>query len=80
MDLYFECPHCNGMVNVLKSEINCGIFRHGYFKSTNMQIPSHASKEQCDLYIKNDKIYGCGKPFRLILDSNKIKIEMCEYI
>jgi hypothetical protein len=65
MNIYIECPHCTGMIHVLKNEINCGIFRHAYFKS---------------YYIKNDIIHGCGKPFRLFVNDDKIHIEICEYI
>jgi len=80
MNIYVECPHCSGMIHVLKNEINCGIFRHAYFKSSMAQIPPHTSKEDCKNYLKNDIIYGCGKPFRLSVNYDKIHIEVCEYI
>ena len=72
------CPHCNMFIEIL--EINCAIFRHGVFKKNNNQINPNASKEECDQYIKEDKIVGCGKPFRLVLDGETYKTVICEYI
>ena len=73
------CPHCNEYIIIEK--INCGIFRHGIFKNNGNQIDPHSCKADCDKYVKNDLIYGCGKPFRVIIneDGNFI-IEICEYI
>jgi hypothetical protein len=68
------CPHCNGMVII--EQLNCAIFRHGIFKNTGKQIPPHASKEECDNWVKNNDIYGCGKPFQVIEN----KAVVCEYI
>lgn len=74
-----ECPHCKEFVIIEK--LNCGIFRHGIYKTNGIQIPPHSSKEKCDYYANNQLIYGCGKPFRIILDNNNhYNIEICEYI
>jgi hypothetical protein len=83
VDIFIECPHCKGTVNI--KWINCSIFRHGTFKHNNRQIPSHESKEKCDKYVEDDAIYGCGKPFKLIQKKNEEeKIEydaiICDYI
>lgn len=72
------CPHCNNYV--LIEQLNCKIFRHGVLKSNNTQINPHANKEECDYYIKNDLIYGCGKPFIIIENNNEFKTEICEFI
>ena len=72
-----ECPHCKEFVIIEK--INCGIFRHGSFKN-GKQINPHTPKSQCDMLFEKKLIYGCGKPFRLILKENKFDIEICEYI
>jgi hypothetical protein len=72
------CPHCNNYVLIEK--INCGIFRHGTLKTNNTQINPHANKEECDYYINNNLIYGCGKPFRIVQKNDKFIIEICEYI
>lgn len=63
--------------------MNCKIFRHGVFKKNMKQIPPHASKLQCDKWAKDDKIYGCGKPFRITQDKTSVsgfKAEICGYI
>jgi len=76
----FICPHCNGNIIVMESEIACGIFRHGIYKNTGLQIPAHAPKLDCDTLSAENKIYGCGKPFRTYLQNNKIMAEVCDYI
>ena len=44
------------------------------------QINPHCSKEECDTYIENNLIFGCGKPFRVIMDGSEYKTEICDYI
>jgi len=68
------CPHCKEYI--LIQELNCGIFRHGVVKTTGEQIPSHASKEECEAYLKDNLIYGCGKPFEI----RNQDIRRCDYI
>jgi hypothetical protein len=72
------CPHCKDYIIILK--INCGIFRHGVLITDGKQIDPHSSKEICDNYVRENKIYGCGKPFRIIEVNNTIDIETCDYI
>ena len=72
------CPHCQSYIEI--EEINCAIFRHGVIKKTNTQINQHASKDECDTYIKNNTINGCGKPFRVISENNEYKAIICDYI
>ena len=72
------CPHC--IQPILIEKLNCGIFRHGVVISTGMQIPPHASKSQCDNYVENRLIYGCGKPFRIEISGDGIMIQICDYI
>jgi len=72
------CPHCND--SILIEQLNCKIFRHGILKSNNTQINPHSSKEECDFFINNELIYGCGKPFKIIAITNELKVEICEYI
>ena len=67
-----ECPHCKIGIEII--EVNCAIFRCGIYKDTYQQIPPHLSKKECDAIV--DKIYGCGKPFRLV----NSKLEPCDYI
>tara|TARA_B100000963_G_scaffold627_1_gene505 strand:- start:636 stop:881 length:246 start_codon:yes stop_codon:yes gene_type:complete len=78
--IYINCPHCKQVIEVLKSQFNCKIFRHGVFKDTYTQIDPHLPKVQCDKLVAENKIYGCGKPFRLVIEGNKFKTEICDYI
>lgn len=76
------CPHCNEYI--LIESVNCAIFRHGVFKQENgclgNQIPPHLNKELCDNLKKNNLIYGCGKPFKLVQNDNIYKAVISEYI
>jgi hypothetical protein len=74
-----ECPHCNEFVLIEKT--NCRIFRHGVLKATGAQIDPHSSIELCTYYINTNKIFGCGKPFQLVLnDKQEVVAVICEYI
>ena len=72
----FTCPNCNKYVLVSPDELNCGVFRHGVFRSTGDQIPSHATQKQCDQWVQSNQIDGCGKPFKY--EGNKMVL--CDYI
>ena len=76
--LIVNCPHCNEFIII--EEINCNIFRHGVFKNTRIQIDPHSSKKLCDYYVENNLIYGCGKPFILVINNDTYITEMCNYI
>lgn len=77
----FECPHCDQLIQVMENQTACCIFRHGYMKDNNTQMNPHSPKELCDMLAKEDKIYGCGKPFKLINENGKFKfVEICNYI
>ena len=73
-----QCPHCELNILIYEGETNCCIFRHAIFKDTNQQINPHTPKEICETLIKEEKVYGCAKPFRLNLQ--ELKIEICDYI
>ena len=76
-----NCPHCNEYVFVYLNELNCHIFRHGIFKNNNKQIDPHLSKKECDKLFKENKIYGCGKPFKIkYINEQKYIAEKCDYI
>ena len=47
------CPYCSNYIVI--DEINCGIFRHAYYKTTMHQIPPHTSKKEIDILIKGLK-------------------------
>lgn len=79
MEQIIVCPHCNELV--LITEINCGIFRHATLKTNGEQIDPHSTKETCEDYVKKGLVYGCGKPFQIvILEGGKWEIRICEYI
>jgi hypothetical protein len=78
MDNIVICPHCNEYIEIL--ELNCKIFRHGILKSNNMQMNPHAPYEECNKLFENNLIYGCGKPFRIEVSDNILKVFICDYI
>jgi hypothetical protein len=67
------CPHCGGEIQII--ELNCKIFRHAVYKD-GKQLDPHASKELCDLVVKENLVYGCAKPFQIV-DGKAVK---CDYI
>ena len=72
------CPHCNEFVVI--EQLNCCIFRHAIMRNTNTQIDPHASKIVCEELKKGNLIFGCGKPFRIIIEGEKLITEICDYI
>lgn len=82
--LVMPCPHCKIYVIIFKKEINCAIFRHGVFKNNLKQMNPHESKVNCDKFVKENLIYGCGKPFKLekkIIDKSEYyRLVICDYI
>ena len=83
-NIVIECPHCKNLI--LIERLNCCIFRHGVFKSNGKQMDPHTEKELCQLYVKNDLIFGCGKPFQIIPNDHsknnddKFIAVICPYI
>jgi hypothetical protein len=72
----FVCPHCEMSILIEKEDYNCCIFRHGVYKNTYNQMNPHESKENCEKLV--DEIIGCGKPFRIDRETDKILV--CDYI
>jgi hypothetical protein len=72
--IYVTCPHCNGLIEIHRNEVNCAIFRH------DPALSPHASKEECDALASSGQMLGCGKPFRLLQVENEYKAVICEYI
>ena len=79
-DLVFVCPHCNDNVIINIREINCGIFRHAYYKNSMQQIPPHESKDTCDKLVEKELIFGCAKPFQIVKENDNYIIRICDYI
>lgn len=78
MELIIICPYCSDCI--LIQQLNCKIFRHGVYKDSGKQINPHMKKEKCDLLKNQNKIYGCGKPFMIIIENNDYKAIECDYI
>jgi hypothetical protein len=72
----FNCPKCNIQIEVLIKELNCRIFRCGAYKETLEPINPHASLEECNNLLKNDLIYGCTQPFKIL---QNMEVVTCEY-
>jgi hypothetical protein len=49
-------------------------------KQTGQQIPPHLPKPECDRLASEDRIYGCGKPFRVEKKENGLEAIPCDYI
>jgi len=76
--LLVTCPHCGITIEV--AELNCCIFRCGIYKENFTQIDPHMKKEDCDHLVNKTAIYGCSKPFQLILLDNRLVAIPCDYI
>jgi hypothetical protein len=77
---HFKCPNCRQQIIVLKKQLRCKIFRHAIYKSSFKQVNPHMSREKCEKLIREDKVYGCCKPFEIISNENKkMKAIVCDY-
>ena len=59
----FECPYCFDVITVAQDAIACTIFRHGWYKNTNLPIPPHSSLVECNRLVREGLINGCGLPY-----------------
>ena len=64
--LVLNCPRCEIGIEISASELNCKIFRCGVYKHTYQQINPHSSLEECELLVRQNKIFGCGYAFEII--------------
>jgi|UniRef100_A0A6C0CZQ1 hypothetical protein len=74
--IILNCPYPDCTIAIEVIEINCAIFRCGICKDTGKQIEPHLQKEECDKLKHEDKIWGCGRPFKLVNG----QLVCCEYI
>ena len=77
--IILQCPYCLDYYIIYKKELNCRIIRHGIYKENYKQIDPHLCKEECDRLVKENLIYGCGKPSEIIIENNEYKCIICEY-
>ena len=76
-----DCPHCSDKILIYKNDLNCRIFRHGVYKKSLKQMNPHEKKEICDKLKNSNLIYGCGKPFKIIIKINEDEYaEIYDYI
>jgi len=47
------------------------------YKDTNEPIPPHSPQEECERLLKEERVWGCARPFRLT-ETNEP--EICDYI
>jgi hypothetical protein len=80
--ILLNCPHCQQFFFVQKEEIKCAIFRHGIYIHNLEPIDPHLSKQKCQELVEQNKIYGCGKPFQMVMDSSgkNFYTQVCDYI
>jgi hypothetical protein len=78
--ILIECPHCKEQIQIFKNEINCSIFRHAVFKDTMEQVNPHLSKDECERLKEADRVFGCCKPFKIVIKDNQYYGEICDYI
>ena len=78
INIIVKCPHCELYMEI--AQLNCKIFRHGILRSNGKQIGPHSPKELCDYYITHNKIYGCGKQFRIEKNCVEYITLICDYI
>ena len=65
--IMFTCPYeeCQGTITVAPNQINCGVFRHGVYKTSGRPVGAHLSQDKCLELVKQGKVYGCVQPFRI---------------
>ena len=80
MDYVFTCCHCNEVFIISKNDFNCNILRHGVFKSNMTHINPHLPKNDCDMLVANNLVYGCAKPLMIIMKDNNYEVIKCDYI
>jgi hypothetical protein len=72
------CPHCEEFVFI--EQLNCCIFRHAVFIASGEPIDPHATEIMCTQYVKNQLVYGCGKPFKIEKKEDVFIAVKCNYI
>lgn len=75
-----DCPSCGGPLEIEPKDVQCNIFRHGWYKHNGVQIPPHATKDFCDTLIRQNLIIGCGRPFELTrIGNNAVGAVACDW-
>jgi hypothetical protein len=72
------CPHCQEFVQI--AQVNCAVFRHGVYKDTFEQVSPHLSLNHCTELRSTGRVYGCCKPFKVVLKDGTYEAVVCDYI
>lgn len=72
----FPCPHCKELCLVPRELIRCTIFRHAVFKRDFRFVNPHATREECEAWLRDGLVYGCAKPFTF----DGVTVRKCGYI
>lgn len=72
-NIIVNCPHCNDYIII--EQLNCGIFRHAILIDNYIQLNPHSKYSE----IPFNKIYGCGKPFKISIINNVYVVDVCDY-
>lgn len=78
--MLFNCPHCNGAIEIQRDQFNCRIIRHAVYVKNGQQINPHASKAECDRLVEQKLVHGCARPSKIVVSGNGFKLEKCGYI
>ena len=61
-----KCPKCDTPIHVMLNELACTIFRCGADAANYKQsINPHSTKNEIDRMKLDNKIVGCGQPFKV---------------
>jgi hypothetical protein len=75
----FKCPHCLCYTQIEPIYLSCLIFRHAYYKNSNMQIGAHTNQEDCERLVQDNLVSGCAKPFKFFR-GNPNYVDICGYV
>lgn len=76
----FQCPHCKMHIHIAWNDVRCRIFRCGVYSDTLIPIPPHSTKEYGDRLLKQNRVYGCTRPFQMIETNGTWHVSACDYI
>lgn len=68
-NIIFYCPHCKLPIekNIFDLAINnIYFFRHGIYIENNKNIDFNLTNSECYNLFINNKIFGCGKKYKII--------------
>ena len=75
-----SCPKCSDLIQIMIKDFNCKIFRHAIKKNNFELVNPHATKIDLDKMLKDNSIFGCATPFKIILKDKKYIAVICDYI